>query len=338
MDAQRSLVSAVPRAGSPPPFDPATSTRRFTIGAPDGASAVFLSPLLAELRHGAPGIDIRVRQLLPVPGEVAPERAWRSTWTELEARTMDLAIIPLDRTPLRFAKRLLHEEDFVLAMRAGHPFARDPSLARYCEAQHLVVSLAGDPYGFVDEPLARRKRSRRVALTAKVGPETVNAEHTQVANRRSPVVPRRRFFISSKVSRPETRRQQRPERRGEQNRIHVRNDDRRIVVRKLAQLLPAAPAGHDRLGRQAGHGSRDHAPAARHHQMRKRHRFGAQAFRIRSVLDVAASMDAPLLIEQRRADRELRVRRMSPPTRFARRFDQTLQHRGVDHQRPLIVP
>ena len=147
------------------PFDPATSTRRFTIGAPDGASAVFLSPLLGELRHGAPGIDIGVRQLLPVPGEIAPERAWRSTWTELEARTMDLAIIPLDRTPLRFAKRLLYEEDFVLAMRAGHPFARDPSLARYCEAQHLVVSLAGDPYGFVDELLARRKRSRRVALT-----------------------------------------------------------------------------------------------------------------------------------------------------------------------------
>ena len=29
------------------PFDPATSTRRFTIGAPDGASAVFLLQLLA---------------------------------------------------------------------------------------------------------------------------------------------------------------------------------------------------------------------------------------------------------------------------------------------------
>src|SRR5262245_10637341 len=31
------------------PFDPATSTRRFTIGAPDGASAVLLFPLLAGL-------------------------------------------------------------------------------------------------------------------------------------------------------------------------------------------------------------------------------------------------------------------------------------------------
>src|SRR6188508_1302757 len=33
------------------PFDPATSRRQFTIGAPDGASAVFLSPLLGTLQR-----------------------------------------------------------------------------------------------------------------------------------------------------------------------------------------------------------------------------------------------------------------------------------------------
>ena len=31
--------------------------------------------------------------------------------------------------------------------------------------QHLVVSLTGDPYGFVDDVLAKQGRSRRVALT-----------------------------------------------------------------------------------------------------------------------------------------------------------------------------
>ncbi len=50
------------------PFDPATSTRRFTIGAPDGVSAVFLPPLLKELRERAPGIDISIGQLLPTSG------------------------------------------------------------------------------------------------------------------------------------------------------------------------------------------------------------------------------------------------------------------------------
>src|SRR5688572_18327776 len=38
------------------PFDPATSTRRFVLGAPDGVSAVVLPLLLANLRRAAPGV------------------------------------------------------------------------------------------------------------------------------------------------------------------------------------------------------------------------------------------------------------------------------------------
>lgn len=147
------------------PFEPATSTRRFTIGAPDGVSAVFLPPLLTGLRQTAPGIDIGVRQLLPTPGETSPERAWRSALAELEARAMDLAILPSDDIPVRFHTRTLYEEDFVIAMRAGHPFAETPTLDRYCAMQHLVVSLTGDAHGFVDRILAEQGRARRIALT-----------------------------------------------------------------------------------------------------------------------------------------------------------------------------
>lgn len=147
------------------PFDPATSTRRFKIGAPDGVSAVFLPPLLAELRQTAPNIDISLRQSLPTQGETSPERAWRGAFADLEARATDVAVIPSDDIPARFHRRTLYEEDFVIAMRAGHPFADDPTLARYCRMQHLVVSLTGDAYGFVDEVLAKRDCSRRIALT-----------------------------------------------------------------------------------------------------------------------------------------------------------------------------
>ncbi|WP_343518406.1 LysR substrate-binding domain-containing protein [Sphingomonas sp.] len=146
-------------------FDPATSTRRMAVGAPDGVSAVFLQPLLAALAAAAPGIDIGIRQLLPIAGETAPDRAWRDAFSELETRALDIAVIPAGEAPVRFEKRLLYEEDFVLAMRAGHPFQRDPSLPAYCASRHLVVSLTGDPHGFVDEVLARDGRSRRVALT-----------------------------------------------------------------------------------------------------------------------------------------------------------------------------
>jgi DNA-binding transcriptional LysR family regulator len=147
------------------PFNPATSTRRFTIGAPDGVSAVFLPALLGELHETAPDIDISVRQLLPTQGETSPERAWRSAFSDLEARAMDIAIIPFDHIPARFHQRTLYEEDFIVVARTGHPFADAPTLDRYCEMQHLVVSLTGDAYGFVDRVLAEQGRSRRIALT-----------------------------------------------------------------------------------------------------------------------------------------------------------------------------
>lgn len=59
----------------------------------------------------------------------------------------------------------LYDEDFVVAMRKEHPFARAPSEAAFCATQHLLVSLTGDPVGFIDEMLAKRGHQRRVVLT-----------------------------------------------------------------------------------------------------------------------------------------------------------------------------
>jgi DNA-binding transcriptional LysR family regulator len=147
------------------PFDPARSARRFVIGAPDGASAVFLPSLLEALRKGAPAIDIGVRQILPVQGQPTPELAWREALADLEARRMDIAVIPFDDVPVRFHKQTLYEEDFVIAARAGHRFQKAPGLRNYCAVQHLVVSHTGDAFGFVDVELAKHGLTRRVALT-----------------------------------------------------------------------------------------------------------------------------------------------------------------------------
>jgi DNA-binding transcriptional LysR family regulator len=147
------------------PFDPARSLRQFKIGAPDGVSAVFLPQLLARLRDTAPGIDVRLRQLLPRPGESTPDSAWQAAFAELEARAMDIAVMPFGDIPARFHARVLFDEDFVVAMRATHPLVRSLSLDQYCSAQHLVVSDSGDARGFVDKVLAEQGRERRVALT-----------------------------------------------------------------------------------------------------------------------------------------------------------------------------
>jgi DNA-binding transcriptional LysR family regulator len=114
------------------PFDPATSTRRFTLGAPDGISAVFLLELLTRLRHGAPHVNIGIRQLLPPQGR-SDEDAWAPVLAELEARIIDIAVVPYAPVPARFVSTLLHREQFVIAMRKGHPFADEPSLDHYCQ-------------------------------------------------------------------------------------------------------------------------------------------------------------------------------------------------------------
>ena len=65
------------------PFDPSTSTRRYTIGSPDGVSSVFLPQLLEKLAHVAPHVAISIRQLLPRQGSqapVSPGRMLSPTW------------------------------------------------------------------------------------------------------------------------------------------------------------------------------------------------------------------------------------------------------------------
>jgi DNA-binding transcriptional LysR family regulator len=148
------------------PFDPAVSRRRFSIGAPDGVAAVILPPLLARLRAGAPGIDVAIRQLLPIQGETDPARAWRSAFEELDTRSVDVAVIPVDDIPARFHRRNLFDEGFVLVVNRDHRAAKGLDLDAYCALPHVVVSSSGDPYGFVDALLADLGRSRRVALTA----------------------------------------------------------------------------------------------------------------------------------------------------------------------------
>ncbi len=137
-------------------FDPRHSRRRFVLGAPDGASAVLLPPLLAELRATAPGIDLGVRNLVG---------NFEAAFTALDRRELDLAVLPLREMPARFSSCKLYDEDFVIVRRAGHPARGKLTLAGYCSAPHLVVSSSGDPQGPIDAELAKRGKSRRVVLT-----------------------------------------------------------------------------------------------------------------------------------------------------------------------------
>jgi len=135
------------------PFSAATSNRRFTLGMADATAATLIPTLLASVRRAAPSVDIGVLQVFP-----------QTALAELETRSIDLAIAPLDEVPARFAQQVLFQEDFVIAARAGHPFLKKPSVKAYCDARHVLASVRGDAHGFIDDALAQQGLSRRVAL------------------------------------------------------------------------------------------------------------------------------------------------------------------------------
>lgn len=147
------------------PFNAARSQRRFAIGAPDAISAVLLTHLLDLLERRAPGVDIGLVQLLPQHRGQPTSQVWQHTLTALESRSLDIVILPIDEIPPRFVSHKLFEENFVVTMRKGHPFARSPNLKRFCNMRHLLVSLTGDPHGVVDLALAQQGLRRRVVLT-----------------------------------------------------------------------------------------------------------------------------------------------------------------------------
>jgi DNA-binding transcriptional LysR family regulator len=136
------------------PFDPRSSTRRFSIGAPDAIATVVLPPVLAAARRSAPGVVINVTEVEP-----------GATLAALDARAIDVACYPLADLPARFEARALYDEDFVIAARSGHPLGKKPSLERYAAAQHVLVSPTGAARGFMDDVLAEHGLQRRIALT-----------------------------------------------------------------------------------------------------------------------------------------------------------------------------
>ena len=158
-----SLVMGVLHTATP--FDPATSSRRFVVGAPDAVLASTAATLLEHIGAAAPRVDLGLMHLMPQQHERVKGKPWAQCFHQIEQRELDVALLPVRQVPPRFEAHRLYDEDFVVAMRKGHAFARKPTEANFCAAKHLLVASGGDPHGFVDEVLGKRGRARRVAVT-----------------------------------------------------------------------------------------------------------------------------------------------------------------------------
>lgn len=136
-------------------FDPATSTRTFTLSMSDIGEMVFLPELLKRLKQEAPCIDIRSIAMPPAGLESA-----------MESGDVDLALgyFP-DLKKANFYQQRLFESSFVCAVRRNHHVIGDTlSMEQFLSASHIVVHAAGRSQEIFEQFLATQGIKRRIAL------------------------------------------------------------------------------------------------------------------------------------------------------------------------------
>ncbi|ARU56446.1 MAG: LysR family transcriptional regulator [Pseudomonadales bacterium] len=150
-----SPLTQIRDAVDPKSFDPATARRRFRVACADIMVDLVWLPMRKLIEREAPNIDLHA---IPY-SRLNSQTLLANAEAEMVIGVKD-DLRPSDRSELLF------RGEYVCAMRKDHPLASEElTLERYLEADHLLVSLSGDPSGFVDEALSLIGKKRRVAMT-----------------------------------------------------------------------------------------------------------------------------------------------------------------------------
>ena len=135
----------------PQGFEPARDERSFSLAMADATATVLMPALVEALLGRHARSDLRVLPLVS-----------RDPRPLLEQGAADLAIgffpdvareLAAEGPRAATVLEPLYACEYVCVMRRGHPLAVEPvlTLDAYCAAEHVRVSFAGRPRGFVDE-------------------------------------------------------------------------------------------------------------------------------------------------------------------------------------------
>jgi DNA-binding transcriptional LysR family regulator len=126
-------------------FDPASSTRRFTVAMSDVGEVYFMPALIERCRDVAPHVRISSVRA----GSIALKE-------EMESGRVDLAIGAFDDVSEALYQRLLFRQPYVSMFRIGHPLASgEVTLERFIAAEHLLVDSADSPYERINQLLEK---------------------------------------------------------------------------------------------------------------------------------------------------------------------------------------
>ena len=128
-------VEALVRAE--PVFDPATSSRTFTIMASDYCTLIFLPSFIGRLAVEAPGVRLVIRALN------APVERLGAAEIDLAISADNLALLCRDGTEERLHAEYLFTDDFVCVVDRDHPLTEAASLAEYLTFPHVGIEMEG---------------------------------------------------------------------------------------------------------------------------------------------------------------------------------------------------
>lgn len=160
-------------------FDPANSTRAFTLAMTDVGEIYFLPILMDTLARAAPSVTVRT---VRVTDSLLKD--------EMASGQIDLALGLLPQLQAGFSQQALFRQGYACLMRHGHPLAGQPGVSQqeFSGADQVRVLSAGTGHGQVDEALERQGVIRRIRLTV---PHYVALGHVLASTDLIAIVPER---------------------------------------------------------------------------------------------------------------------------------------------------
>jgi DNA-binding transcriptional LysR family regulator len=152
-DVRRAIMALQHALADQPVFDPAASTRRFTVCMTDISEIVLLPRILNHLRAVAPGIHLEIARISP------------DTPAELADGTVDLAVGFMPHLEAGFYQQKLFDQHFVCLVAKHHPRVGDAlTVAQLRQEGHVRVRTSGTGHAIVDKILAREEIERNVVV------------------------------------------------------------------------------------------------------------------------------------------------------------------------------
>jgi DNA-binding transcriptional LysR family regulator len=134
------------------PFAPESVRGVVRLSMADHYCALVGGPLLRAIGQGAPNLQLSIRPLVR-----------RAALGALAANEIDLALGLFWKLPKGLHGQKLFEETYRVVARKGHPLIKKRmDLKTFLEAEHILVSLAGDLEGVADSALAKLGKQRKL--------------------------------------------------------------------------------------------------------------------------------------------------------------------------------